>query len=450
MNDMSEVERDRTWLLSEDQATYSSFDKDAREDTLPDLDNTTLMPITGVLFVDEKADELEEIQCHSSESFGVYSDLSGNEDDGSMFFQCEDTNGVAVCNMCGARVSSSTAADTIKPTCHLCCGDAPLMDYQSLYLLADDLSIIGGCDGTDDCARYNEDESPSLPTPMKQIASDEGGTCSESCGLFIKYLDSIVSAIKPTIEKNHDAITKSFQTYQSDLKSRVSLPSFFEGGSLSYSSLDDLSQEEQNVEKENTRHCPNELGKLVSYELPNGLYFCTIWINQALDKANDQFIIQNGNQVVWKPGQQSPPQDLLECFSWASQKDHSVVQRVNSVVQQLLQEPEPAIVEHDEVVLWTSPEEVHPHFVDVRGNEVDAVDFITDKDGSHRILFFVKAIEADLVVLAAPSDETRMAEEEETVLEANDETSAATTAVDNRNGSLRNLLEEDNHVLELD
>jgi hypothetical protein len=450
---MSEVERDQTWLLSDDHTSYS-FEMDAEDGALPDLDNTTLTPITGVLFLDcdDAPDaEIEEIQGRSFESFGVYSDISGNDDDVSWSFRNQGRNGVALCDMCGAVLASTTASDGATSTCHLCCGDAPLLDYQSLYLLADVISAVDGGDTKGDDAGCNG-EGPTYSDAKQESTSDGSTSCNENCGLLKKYFDHLLCAIKPTIERKQDLITKKFRNYQTDLKSKVSLVSFFEEDSMSYSSLEDCSSalSDKQQEMEPTRY-PNQLGRIVSCALPNGLYFCTIWLNQPADE-NDRFVIQGSHHVVWKPRQRSraPPHatDLLECFSWASNTDHTVVQHVNSVVQQLLLQDQGT--NQDEVVLWTTPQTVLEHFVDVHGNAADTVYFITDPDGSQRILFFVKTVESDLLLLSPPSDETSMEEEEEAVLGSNDETSNITTAVDNRKGSPQGILDDEKRFLELD
>jgi hypothetical protein len=116
------------------------------------------------------------------------------------------------------------------------------------------------------------------------------------------------------------------------------------------------------------------------------------------------------------------------------------VQRVNSVVQQLLLQDQGT--NQDDLVLWTTPQTVLEHFVDVHGNAAGTVDFITDPNGSQRIVFFVKTVESDLLLLSAPSDETLMEEEEEAVLGSNDETSNITAAVDNRKGSPPGILDD--------
>mmetsp|Transcript_40850 Transcript_40850/g.98508 ORF Transcript_40850/g.98508 Transcript_40850/m.98508 type:complete len:773 (+) Transcript_40850:328-2646(+) len=376
-----------------------------------------------------------------------------------------------------------------------------------------------------------------------------GTFCQGNCDVMSQYWERIKLALSNN--RNGD------NAYQAiDSKSQASLFSFFDNAdqqllekkdSLSYSSVDDdgifASPFFPVLEKchNGDASFSNEMDKMISCALPNGLVFCTIWLDHpdymeqaasaqnsesemlacalAIDESN--FYIRNGCDVVWKiqcdamndkrfvefPHRRATQaSDLLRCFSWAGDKDHAVVYQLNQVLAEMRRamekdspqeakectenqlqdndiQDESTVIESAEednneieVVLWSSPKRIFPHFVDVHGNQVSTVHLVREKKTTlatyscaservettsfGRIVFFVKTIDSIPSLLSAPSDEMVETEQgEETILEEsvadddeeeehphdehqNEEWSAAersnvTTMIDNRTRSQR-------------
>ncbi|CAJ1943651.1 unnamed protein product [Cylindrotheca closterium] len=322
--------------------------------------------------------------------------------------------------------------------------------------------------------------------------------CQGNCDVMSQYWERIKLALS---NRNGDNFYQAI-----DAKSQASVFSFFDNthqqlentDSLSYSSVGDDGTFKSPffpvLEKchNGDESFSNEMDKMISCALPNGLVFCTIWLDHpdywdtttACDLAIDEsdFYIRNGCEVVWKissdarNGQRfvefphhrrtAQASDLLRCFAWAGDKDHAVVYQLNMVLAEMRRamekngpqetkkssgkqhkgnaiQDESTVVLDDsaeieaseiEVVLWSSPKRIFPHFVDVHGNQVSKVHLVREKKATlvsyscasaktemtsfGRIVFFVKTIDSIPSLLSAPSDEMAETEQgEETVLE---------------------------------
>ncbi|KAL3934371.1 MAG: hypothetical protein SGBAC_009900 [Bacillariaceae sp.] len=442
------------------------------------------------------------------EQFGVYSDLSGDEEEevgclqnaAAMTLEASVNAGarmVSDCHDAGTQKDSegsSLNGNNSKfcssvPTA--CCGEDAQKAYQPYYeglqLFAKDED-----DDRDDTRskdeeqsirnrdQRNEKENPEKDT-IKQHADDleeqdyddgeieamiggnqyavnrsfssfsQSGTfCQGNCDVMSQYWERIKLALSNRNGGDY---------YQAiDAKSQASLFSFFDSAhqqqqleqkdSLSYSSVGDdgpfSSPFLPVLEKchSGDASVSNEMDKIISCVLPNGLVFCTVWLyhpdylthasalndfrwntaEDALAIDESDFYIRNGCEVVWKiamndkrfvefPHHSHATQasDLLRCFSWAGDKDHAVVYHLNQVLSEMrratekdcLQEAKENIENQDEdadgiqaeaptndsepkdkeieVVLWTSHKRIFPHFVDVHANQVSTVHLVREK-----------------------------------------------------------------------
>eukprot|EP00980_Cylindrotheca_fusiformis_P003198 scaffold725_cov133-Cylindrotheca_fusiformis.AAC.6 len=294
-------------------------------------------------------------------------------------------------NTCGGGGSTTTVTRTITSKVCDCDAAAPksLTGGRSTlyYLLADDLSAMEDT-SPDKISRQQDKDPVSQPTESYMDCTP----CLESCVSVRHYLDTVFSAIAFPSGGNENGT--SFETKPTDRKSGMMSTFCMDLGSLSYSSLDDCASElsggfAPTITATQQQDGTKLVGKTASCALPNGVFYCTIWWNHR-DHPNYVLCIEDHHFIVWK--------------------------------STLLQE------EDSKVLLWKTPEEVQDQFVDAHGNPVDTVEYITDQDGLQRIAFFVKRL------YEVPFDE-----------EAMDETSHATSTVDNRRGSLQLDIWNDGH-----
>jgi hypothetical protein len=181
----------------------------------------------------------------------------------------------------------------------------------------------------------------------------------------------------------------------------------FEDDSDSFGSSDEEDEDEDiEVEQAPTRKIKNismkpnmsyqELGKIISIDLPNGLIFCTAWVDAKLDPNILEIVVaEDGMSVLEKTKMPEPKSGsaLVSMYGWASDENNMVVQSLNAVLKRLKKELTSSS-KWDTKVLMRTQEEVMREFVDIDGKPTSHIPYMVDADGRQRICFFLKTLRA--------------------------------------------------------
>jgi hypothetical protein len=176
----------------------------------------------------------------------------------------------------------------------------------------------------------------------------------------------------------------------------------FEDDSVSFGSSD---EEDYEVEQAptvsrkimNTTMKQNELGKVIAIDFPNGLIYCSVWVDGKLDPNRLKIVVSEDGMSVLKKTKTPEPKSAEEFVSmhhdWASDERYMAVQFLNAEFKRLKKKLTPSTTWNTKVLMRTQ-EEVIREFVDIKGKPTNHIHHMVDADGRQRISFFLKSLSA--------------------------------------------------------
>ena len=140
----------------------------------------------------------------------------------------------------------------------------------------------------------------------------------------------------------------------------------------------------------------DEMGKIITTKLENGLIFCTAWVDTKLDKNILKILVADDGMSVIQKTKKPEPQpasQMLSMYPWASDRSNGIIINMDAKMKRLRKLDS----KKDKWVTKTLlqlDEEVMRKFVDIDGTLSNNVFHKRDDDGRQRVSFMLKSVQS--------------------------------------------------------